>query len=107
MIKIPPNKQFSSADVDISFIAALYHPLSIAVDNRAVSIIGMKLWYCLYRSRSSAYTVMKDSAAFFFQYRLPSVCKSLCFVPEKEIPYVVHEAAEEKAHGASGLCLFH
>jgi hypothetical protein len=59
VFKIPPNEQFSSADVDILFIAALYYPLSIAVENRAVSIIGMKLWYCLHRSRSSAYTVYK------------------------------------------------
>jgi hypothetical protein len=54
---MPPNEKFKSVDVDISFIAALYHPLSIAVENRAVSITGMKLWYCLHRSRSSAYTV--------------------------------------------------
>ncbi len=57
MFKMPPNKQFSSADVDISFIAALYHPLSKPIENGAASIIGMKLWYCLHRSRSSAYTV--------------------------------------------------
>jgi hypothetical protein len=54
---MPPNKKFQSADVDISFIAALYHPLFIAIENKAVSITGMKLWYCLHRSRSSAYTV--------------------------------------------------
>jgi hypothetical protein len=41
----------------ISFIAAFYHPLSIAFENRSVFITGMKLWYCLHRSRSSVYTV--------------------------------------------------
>jgi hypothetical protein len=40
---MPPNKKFSSEDIDISFITALYHPLSIAIEKRAVSITGMKL----------------------------------------------------------------
>jgi hypothetical protein len=40
---MPPNKTFSSEDVDFSFVAALEHPLSKSVENRAVSIIGMKL----------------------------------------------------------------
>jgi hypothetical protein len=55
VFKMPPNEKFSSEDVDISFLAVLYHPLSIAIENRAVSITGMKLWYCLHRSRLSTY----------------------------------------------------
>jgi hypothetical protein len=44
---MPPNVKFSSEDVDflLVLVAALYHPLSIAIENRAVSIIGMKLLY--------------------------------------------------------------
>ncbi len=57
LFKRPPNKKFSSEDIDFSLIAALYHPLSIAVEIRALSIKGMKLMYCLHRSHSSVYTV--------------------------------------------------
>jgi hypothetical protein len=45
LLKMKTNEKFSSTDVDFSLVAALYHPLFIAVENRAVSIIGMKL-YC-------------------------------------------------------------
>ncbi len=57
LLKMPPNEQFSSDDVDFSLVAALCHPLSKVIDNRAVSTIGIKLLYCLHRSPSSAYTV--------------------------------------------------
>jgi hypothetical protein len=92
---MPPNEKFSSAYVDISFIAALYHPLFIAVENRAVSITGMKLWYCLHRSRSSVYTVYVinhinhtiGKAQSDLLLPTPSVghnfsCNELQFVPE-------------------------
>ncbi len=44
ILKRPPNKKLSSEDVDFLLVAVLYHPLSIAVENRAVSIIGTKLF---------------------------------------------------------------
>jgi hypothetical protein len=59
-----PNVMFSSEDIDFSFLAVLSHPLSIAVENTAVSIIGMKLLYCLHWSRSSAYTVHLQYMAY-------------------------------------------
>ncbi len=55
--KMLPNEKFSSANIDFA-VAALLHPISIAVENIAVSITGMKSLYCLHRSRSSTYTVV-------------------------------------------------
>jgi hypothetical protein len=45
LFKLPPNKNFSFVDTAFLLVATLYHPLSKAIEKRAVSITGMKLLY--------------------------------------------------------------
>ncbi len=92
---MPPNEKFSSEEVYFSLVAALYHPLSIAIENRAVSIRGVKLLYCLHQSCSSMYTVWQE-------------CKTLSLIlpePAKQRLYRNKIKTVEAAYGTGAWVL--